>query len=134
MATLRKKTAPRKQTPQQLYIQIQQDMVKLMDLKIGYTVRVLRNTTDQEFGSASHETYNEGAVLVVEDIDKAGIILTDGYVYPIFALELLKKSFVKINDEYDAEIRDDGSINVGCIHISYKLLQEIASAATDKLL
>ena len=130
MATTRK-TTKKALTQEQKYIKFQKEMIEFMDLKEGDSVQVIKEVQENENGSNSCETYNTGEILTVEEICDDYIHLSDGCGYPVYALMKLTNSF-KINDDYTAEIDDDGSVIVGCTTVEFDLLERIYKAAKEK--
>jgi len=119
------------------YKAMQGAMVEAMDLKVGDTVKVLRKANDNELGwrcswndSAMDRTV--GSNYKVDTISEWGVRMDiDGeyYTFPIQVLTKVETNSIKISDEYSVIIQKDGSVKVGCQHISYDVLNSIYDAA-----
>jgi hypothetical protein len=98
----------------------------------GDTVKVLRTCSDNELGSEVYDcdSSNEvGKEFKVTSLSGPGEYEIDnGYYYPFFCLQLIRKSdSIELNSEYTAVISDDGkSVEVGCQDIPAAKVLELA--------
>lgn len=65
-----------------------------------------------------------------------GDYLTDGYGGAVYQFgkwaEIIEDNKIKLSDNYEAEILDNGDIKVGCQNISFDKLKEVYKAAKAK--
>jgi hypothetical protein len=118
-------------TQDQKYTELQNLMVEFFGLEVGDSVQVISEVEENESGSCSNQSNNIGEILVIEDISIDGIFLSDENWYPVYALKKDLNSF-KINDDYNAQIDDDGSVIIGCTTVGFDLLTKIYTAALAK--
>lgn len=130
------KTEKEMKTP---YQEAQEAWIKMVDLKVGDTVKVLTTAKRYQYGwlNSWERSMNlsVGKEFVVWKIySDAGIGLSDNLSYPFFVLEKVAEALpkpIKISDAYQAEFRPDGSIKVGCQEIPFSLLKQIYETAAQ---
>lgn len=120
------------------YNNLQTIMVKHMNLKKGDIVKPVRTAKTREMGWSDawvdEMTENVGNTLMVVSIHfETGVLLNDGFSYPIFVLEKLSDSLpvIKLTCDYSADIQLDGSVKVGCQHIDFETLEKVYNAAKE---
>jgi|TARA_R110002110_G_scaffold184875_2_gene391768 hypothetical protein len=123
----------------QIYKDLHDALLEEYKYKMGDTVKVLRKAESYELGwdaiwSESMDVF-VGNVYEISEVNKYGVELYDGevgcFTLPLHVIERGDPPLmeVEINDEYTAIIQTDGSVKVGCQHISYDVLNSIHKAA-----
>lgn len=109
---------------------------KASGIEAGDTVRVIRKAKTREMGWCNGWNDEMDKAVGKEWIvtgcnDKQGMLLScDWYSYPFFCLEIVEKANklpdpIEISSAYSAKFNKDRSIQVGCQHISFDLLERI---------
>lgn len=125
------------------YIAAEQSFIKLFNLKVGSTVKVLRKAKNHEAGwknswNDANMSKQVGKTLTVRSLpsksNATGVFMDDGYYYPFYALEVFTKPNVEVkldSGSYTAIINGStGDIKVGCQNISYDTVKRIYDEAT----
>jgi hypothetical protein len=122
---------------QKQYVAAEQQFIKMTNLKVGSKVRVTNIAKDNQHGwnniwdEDMTEYVNKGKEHVVMSLNKSGRGISLGeFSFPFFTLEVMDETIIKVSDDYDAIINQDGSIQVGCQTIQYKDLKAVYEAAT----
>ena len=130
-----------------IYKTLQESMVSAMGLKVGDTVKITRKASDNELGWGLYwvsrlDPWVEYDSCIVEEIDNIdGIELSSdscdsaipGYKTIRVPIQVLVKIAPKLEEvdlgDYNAIIQKDGSVKVGCQHVSYDTLMDICDKA-----
>lgn len=120
------------------YQKLQADYLKLLGLKEGSRVQVNQwaGTIPGYEGDPVEELEEsllEGKVNICDIYN--GYIMVENKDYcsavPFTAISPVG-NIIKISDDYDAEIKEDGSVSVGCQDVSFETLEEIYETACEK--
>ena len=94
---------------EEAYKVMQAEWVRLYNVEVGDTVKVLRAAKTRElgWGNSWEMVMNAGSEREVRSVSDGNIDLDDGYGYPFFVLELVKKAepTIEINIKINGETR-----------------------------
>jgi len=104
-------------------------------IEVGDTVKVLRKAKDDEmarYGLSYQCTMPSSLIGTTVKVYRLyeTAIHAEGWNYPFFVLELVKKapklpSPIRISSQYKVMFREDGGIDVGCQRLSFDMIEEI---------
>lgn len=122
------------------YAAAQSAWIEMVNLEVGDVVKVLRSAESHQYGWRNTWVKSEMDIAVGEELVVANIggaqdtgislkVSKDNWLrYPFYVLEKVKRKMpdpIVISSNYKASFNTDGSINVGCQHISHELLKKI---------
>lgn len=116
------------------YVEIQDLMVGIMDLKKGDIVKITHETPSFYLGWETTWIGNMndciGKEYKVYDIGVYGIMMEGcGYTFPIMSVQKVDDVPVFTVGDYTAKVLHNGDVQVGCTTVDYETLEKIHFAA-----